>query len=366
MKKNVITTRFVAFGGVCLMLMLACGIVGSPTANPTVAPTTLPEPTKTHVPTPTLVPAATESTLPQEDDLVFLDNFEGEMDESWQWTRENKSAWSLDKEPGWLEIISGAGNVGDGSIENLLLQPAPQGNFELETRLKFQPKDNFQFAGLLIFESGANYIQFGRAFCSVPAPTCAGDGFYVDIVTGGNLNPENFSVTAPATDTVLLRLRRENSTYTAYASEDGTEWQLIGTHTGEIDPLFVGLVSGQSTSSLMPAQFDTFMIRELPASAETTSSTPEPSCNRWDEITLDLAGQEVCVYGVAYSHQGQSRIDFSPEKNSFFLIDAVYYYPNLAEGSCVVAEEKVEIFDNKIPFMTIHGKLYKCEPWMME
>lgn len=94
--------------------------------------------------------------------------------------------------------------------------------------------------------------------------------------------------------------------------------------------------------------------------------TQEPSCHKWDQITLDMAGEVVCVYGVATSHQGQSRIDFSPEKNSFFLIDSTYYYPNLSEGVCVVAEEEVEVFDGKIPFMTINGDLYKCEPWMIE
>ena len=94
--------------------------------------------------------------------------------------------------------------------------------------------------------------------------------------------------------------------------------------------------------------------------------TETPSCYQWDQITLDMAGEVTCVYGVAFSHQGQSRIDFSPEKNSFFLIDGTYYYPNLSEGACVVAEEEVEVFDSKIPFMTINGDLYKCEPWMME
>jgi hypothetical protein len=98
------------------------------------------------------------------------------------------------------------------------------------------------------------------------------------------------------------------------------------------------------------------------------TDTPEmPSCYRWDEITLEMAGETVCVYGKAYSHQGQSRIDFSPEKNTFFMIDPVYYYPDMSEGTCVVAEQKVEIFDKKIPFMTIKdGKLFKCEPWMEE
>ncbi|MBN1452649.1 MAG: hypothetical protein JW963_16650 [Anaerolineales bacterium] len=104
-----------------------------------------------------------------------------------------------------------------------------------------------------------------------------------------------------------------------------------------------------------------------PTSTSGPTDTPEPpSCYKWDQITLDMAGEVVCVYGVAFSHQGQSRIDFSPEKNSFFLIDTVYYYPNLSEGACVVAEEEVEVFDGKIPFMAINGKLYKCEPWMLE
>ena len=94
--------------------------------------------------------------------------------------------------------------------------------------------------------------------------------------------------------------------------------------------------------------------------------TETPPCLKWDQITIDMVGEVVCVYGIAYSHQGQSRIDFSPEKNSFFLIDTVYYYPNLSEGVCVVAEEEVEVFDHKIPFMTINGNLYKCDPWMME
>jgi hypothetical protein len=96
-----------------------------------------------------------------------------------------------------------------------------------------------------------------------------------------------------------------------------------------------------------------------------TDTSKTPSCYRWDEITLEMAGETVCVYGTAYSHQGQSRIDFSPEKNTFFLIDPVYYYPNLSTGTCVVAEQKVEVFDGKIPFMTIkNGELFKCEPWM--
>lgn len=122
---------------------------------------------------------------------------------------------------------------------------------------------------------------------------------------------------------------------------------------------------------VQPAASNTPPPTEPPQPTKTAEPTvppptETPSCYKWDQITLDMAGEVACVYGIAFSHQGQSRIDFSPEKNSFFLIDATYYYPNLSEGACVVAEEEVEIFDNKIPFMTINGDLYKCEDWMLE
>jgi hypothetical protein len=123
------------------------------------------------------------------------------------------------------------------------------------------------------------------------------------------------------------------------------------------------------TFTFVPAPIPTNTPLSLPTNTARPQNTPTeetPSCYRWDEITIQMAGQTVCVYGVAYSHQGQSRIDFSPAPNTFFLIDTVYYYPNLESGTCVVAEQKVEVFDHSIPFMTINGELYNCEAWMEE
>lgn len=137
--------------------------------------------------------------------------------------------------------------------------------------------------------------------------------------------------------------------------------------------LACGLFSTPAESTSAPVPAPTITVEALPEATKAPPPTPipedtnipePPACYRWDEVTLAMAGEKVCVYGVAYSHQGQSRIDFSSEPNSFFLIDPVYYYPNLSAGSCVVAEEVVEVFDSKIPFMTIKDSLYKCESWM--
>jgi len=244
------------------LVLAACGAPATP--EPTQTSTPRPTPTETPVPpSATPEPSPTPEPTPTPDPLLFRDDFEGQLGEGWQWVREDDRYWSLTSSPGWLEIMARSGNVNDGNIKNLLLRPAPQGDFELETTLRFRPTGNFQIAGLLIYQSADQHVQFGRAFCN--APQCTGDGFYLDLITDGNFSPENFATDAPETDTVQLRLRREGETYTGYISVDGVQWILIGVHRSDMVPIFVGLVAGQAVGSTpKPAQFDYFLINALP------------------------------------------------------------------------------------------------------
>lgn len=256
MKHIIITLIAVA------VLLSACGGPAPTTPPPTDVPTAIP----TEAPTNTIAPAPTITAIPSAtpNPLLFRDDFEGALDAGWAWTRENKKSWSLTNNPGWLEIMARPGGVAD-TMENVLLRPAPEGNFEIEIKLNFRPVENFQIAGVVIYESAANFIQFGRAFCGFTPEPCVGDGFYIDNMAGGGMNPENFSTAAPAVDVVYLRFRREGSIYTAYASEDGTTWQVIGSHNNGMTPMFVGLVSGQAYQTVpKPAQFDYFLINSLP------------------------------------------------------------------------------------------------------
>ena len=86
----------------------------------------------------------------------------------------------------------------------------------------------------------------------------------MDLTMGVGFTGENFAFSFPNTDTIYLRLRREDNIYTSYYSENDNKWQLVGTHTSEMSPLFVGLAAGQSTYSFQPAQFDYFIINALP------------------------------------------------------------------------------------------------------
>lgn len=248
-----------------ILLLTACGSPATPTLGPTIPPaknTPVPLPSETPIPPePTLVPTLVPS--PTLDPLLFKDDFEGGLAEGWKWTRENKKTSSFKNNPGWLEIIAGPGNVGGGKLDNLLLRQIPDGNFELETKIKFKPTGDYQIAGLLIYESAGNFIQFGRAFCDAPK-ACAKDGFYVDLYINSNYDAGNLATEAKDTDIAFLRLRHEGIKYTAYASYDGETWQLIGEKNSEMKPKFIGLMAGQAFSAPKPAQFDYFIVNQLP------------------------------------------------------------------------------------------------------
>jgi beta-xylosidase len=234
-----------------LFVLAACSGNTTPKTEPTIppVPTLTILPTNTNVPTPTITPS------PTPDPLIFRDDFNGSIDQGWQMQNVNKKMWSLTNKPGWLELIARS----PLGAKNILLRQIPEGNFEIETKMTFEPVANFQVAGLTIFYSSTNYILFGRAYSSYSI----GDGFYMDNVKSGKFIDGNFATPVPGTDTIFLRLRREGDSYTSYYSEDGSQWTKIGVHTSTMKPKSVGLAAGQSTSGSQPAQFDYFVINKL-------------------------------------------------------------------------------------------------------
>lgn len=248
--------NMVKYVSIILLMAALLSACASPTPIPTEPPP--PPPTNTPLPPPTETPQPTATPDP----LLFRDDFESALGEGWAWTNEDDRYYSFTNNPGWLEINAEPGYVGDGSVKNLLLRTIPEGNFELETKLNFAPKGNFQIGALVIYESGPNFVQFGRAFCG-PCP--AKDGYYFDMFVDGVFGGENFATPITSGDTIYLRLRREGNSYTGYGSLDGADWQVIGTHQTEMNPGFVGLTAAQANGSQPdPAQFDYFTITALP------------------------------------------------------------------------------------------------------
>ena len=220
-------------------------------------------PTDTPEPSPTATATTEPSPTPSPTSAVaFRDDFGGKLADGWTWVRENKQLWDLSANPGFLRITLNPGNCG-GVSRNVPLQPLPQGNYEIATYIEFTPINNFQLAGLIIYQDDGNLLKLGRAFCNVQQ-TCAGNGIYFDNVVGGAGTGGNYATSTGNPSIIYLRLQRIDNTFTGFFSEDGQNWIKIGQHTNNLQPAGVGLFAGQSCEGTIPADFDYFEIIRLP------------------------------------------------------------------------------------------------------
>jgi beta-xylosidase len=287
--------RIIMLTLVAAMLLPACG-GGAPEAAPTTPPTAAPteaaqpadtpvpgatatpapeeasptpeatataaveQPSPTAEPTPAPEPTATTVTGPV---VLFQDDFNGSLATGWSWVREDPTHWNLTDSPGSLRITLQDGFIVLSSVKNLLLRSAPSGNFEIATFVNCTPTSNFQLAGLVVYQDDSNYLQFGRSFCD-RAETCVGNGVYFDNVVAREGGGSKYATTPGSQSEAYLRLRREGTTYTAYFSEDGANWTVIGQHSNPLNPLRVGLIAAQATQDETTADFDYFTITTLP------------------------------------------------------------------------------------------------------
>lgn len=244
-----------SFLSLSLLFLLACNLLSQPTAAPTLVPT------DTSVPPTETVPAPEPS--PTVAPLFFRDDFNEVLAEGWTWQNETPSHWNLTAERGWLELTVLGGHIPSGDYSNLLLRLAPSGNFRLETRLRFEPVANFQFAGLIVYQSDVDFLMAGRAYCE-RSDLCVGDGLYFDNYINSNFVGDNLATPYTQGAEVSLRLERLNDTYTFFASADGSNWTEIGAQRNALNPLLVGLTTGQNESGPVMAQFDYFQITGSP------------------------------------------------------------------------------------------------------
>lgn len=176
------------------------------------------------------------------------------LNEQWSWVREDPSLWSLSDNPGFLRITS-SGSLFSNDQENILLTPAPEGNFRLTTRVITTPIENYHGANLYAYQDDDNYVEVSRIYV---------DGSMVGIRS--ELAGERWSFYVPVTsDDVLLRLVKEGDVYYAWYSEDnGTTWNYIEQFNAAFSNLQVGLGvrMGPGTTPLV-ADFDWIRMERI-------------------------------------------------------------------------------------------------------
>lgn len=241
-----------------VVVLSACDLTITPSVPANITP--LPFPTSAL---PTATQPVAPSPSPTADPNYFRDDFKTTLQPGWFWVREVPEQWSLLK-TGGLQIYAGRGNINAETISNLFLRPAPTGDFQIETKVLFSPYSNFQFAGLIIYNSPGNFIQAGHGYCF--AGVCVREGIYMDHYRNGLLTPPNFAQPYTVSDVVILRLIRKGNEYTLQMSGDGQVFYVVGSHENDMTPLQVGLLAGQNLTGdpFIPAVFDYFEITSAP------------------------------------------------------------------------------------------------------
>lgn len=120
---------------------------------------------------------------------------------------------------------------------------AIKGDFQIETRVKFNPTENFQGAGLLIYANDSSFLTFQRAY---GGPGGGGSGFRIDVE-----KPDGYAPVVTTNDVqsdaaeVELKIARSGNVFAAYWREnDNAEWRLAGEATLEYpETVLAGLVA---------------------------------------------------------------------------------------------------------------------------
>ncbi|MDX1599991.1 MAG: zinc ribbon domain-containing protein [Anaerolineales bacterium] len=108
---------------------------------------------------------------------------------------------------------------------------------------------------------------------------------------------------------------------------------------------------------------------DAPAASATGTGTPPATalpgeCVRWDQVTLDQEGEEMCVYGTVKRWFASGDLPFvaifTEEPGTFALVDRTRDHPSIRPGDCISGEGPVEIMSATRPFIDLNGEVGEC------
>jgi len=180
----------------------------------------------------------------------------------WSWLGEHEGHWSLEDEPGALRIQTQSGTITGSANDqaNLLLRDAPTGNYRVTTQVEFHADQDFQHAGLYLYEDEDHYVRLTRA----QSTQGVGQGIYFGVEAGESYTGTALADTAAV---VFLKLGRRDDTFNASYSTDGVLWHLVGQQElPGFRPSQVGISAANGDAPYateIPADFEWLRIDQL-------------------------------------------------------------------------------------------------------
>lgn len=177
---------------------------------------------------------------------VSFSTYSTEWPVGWQWIDpdEKDKPTPKDVKKGVLRvrIPNGKDMYGENLTAPRYVKPI-SGDFQIETRVRFAPKENYQGAGLLIYSDAGKYIRFERSYGGVKG---GGEGLRLDVKDRSDYRP---LVTPDDIQTELdevdLKIVRAGKHFSAYWREDEeASWREVGQYEGDFpDTVLAGLIA---------------------------------------------------------------------------------------------------------------------------
>ena len=101
--------------------------------------------------------------------IIFDDNFDGELKENWSWLRENSEYWRIQDNGLEIRVVPGDGNT----VKNALLRPAPDrnnGTFAIEVTVSnyTHPVQPYEQAGITWYNGGKPIAKLVKELIDPP------------------------------------------------------------------------------------------------------------------------------------------------------------------------------------------------------
>ncbi|MBO0995839.1 PA14 domain-containing protein [Bacillus sp. SD088] len=195
---------------------------------------------------------------------AVVDHFDSEiLADGWSIFRENEKKWSLTDVPGKLRIKTSKGDSYQetNNLVNLFLRGAPQGDFEITTKVTAPIRNNHQQAGLYIWEDEDNYVRLGHVWDTTVAPS----GYSIETAKEekGKYSKASNMVSHPKTDTMYLKLKKIGNQITSYYW-DGNVWiQAADPLTVTLENIQVGFYGTSTNAGDINADFDYFTVQSI-------------------------------------------------------------------------------------------------------
>jgi PKD repeat protein len=210
------------------------------------------------------------------------DQFDGTAFDACRWSasvRPDASAYRV--AGGALEIDTSKGDIFQGTAtnpKNLLLQPAPDGDWTIETKVDGSAFDEaFQQGGLMVYGDDANYVKLDFLTTNAPGGTVTREIELRSEVDNVVLQPQPNASPAPTQGVWYLRVAKSGTTYTGSYSADGLAWTSLApvTNTALSSASFGIYAFGVDQVASKTAKFDYFkLVKDTVAPQVNVSANP--------------------------------------------------------------------------------------------